>query len=682
MRRPLCVFCVGTLGVELVCAFLPQAGLLLPFAAFFVPALLWLLFGKNSRGYGICLLLGALAGLALTVNTRQKLDRIQNTYAGQEVTLTAEVEQVSESYYPGVVHAVLRVEAAGGADAAFRVECVCMPKCAAGERVRARFALDIPAQAQQLSAYADGIALSAEYLSGMEHLGQSESFQAKTARLQKRLSASLRKGMAQGPAGVLAAMVLGDRTHLAKDLRNAYRAAGLSHVLVVSGMHVSILCGSVFAKYLPEKKKRERSYASRRRQALFSAGMALLLAGVTGLTPSVLRAATAVWVSALGVWLYGPPDALTSLGMAGVWMTLGNSYAVCDIGFELSFAAVLGTLAGAELTRKSRRFPVLRNGVWETLCVSACASAATFPVLVLRGLSASLYALVSSVAVLWLVEPILLLGLTTALLGCWPALAPLHRVCSMCAAALAELLNRWALWVSGWPGAQLWFDTAYAALACLLLLALGWLAYRWHVRLRVALPCLVLAAALAIGAGNALSQNIVRVELAGSRNAPAVVITQGESAVVLFRGGSSTQQAVETLLTRRGVREIEVLLDLRLNPQTPCTLEAKECMAADEMPRYTTRRARSGPAEVELLRTQNGCIVRITAAGRQFVTLSGSVQLAKPIRTEWLLASPARPDAVQYQNCLTLSNAYRWMEGDVETAFCLALRPGGGVQLS
>lgn len=101
-------------------------------------------------------------------------------------------------------------------------------------------------------------------------------------------------------------------------------------------------------------------------------------------------------------------------------MTLGNSYAVCDIGFELSFAAVLGTLAGAELARKSRRFPLLRNSVWETLCVSACASAATFPVLVLRGLSASLYALVSSVAVLWLVEPVLQLGLATALLGCWP----------------------------------------------------------------------------------------------------------------------------------------------------------------------------------------------------------------------------------------------------------------------
>ena len=113
------------------------------------------------------------------------------------MTLTAEVEEVSASYYPGVVHAVLRVEPTGGEKTAFRVECVCMPKCTAGERVQARFALEVPARTQQLSSYADGIALSGEYLSGMKHLGPSESFRAKTARLQKRLSAALRKGMAQ-----------------------------------------------------------------------------------------------------------------------------------------------------------------------------------------------------------------------------------------------------------------------------------------------------------------------------------------------------------------------------------------------------------------------------------------------------------------------------------------------------
>lgn len=681
MRRPLCVFCVGTLGVELVCAFLPQTGLLLPFAAFFVPALLWLLFGKNSRGYGVCLLLGALAGLLLTAHTRQKLDRVHTAYADREVTLTAEVEEVSASYYPGVVHAVLRVEPTGGEKIVFRVECVCMPKCTAGERVQARFALEVPARTQQLSSYADGIALSGEYLSGMKHLGPSESFRAKTARFQKRLSAALRKGMAQGPAGVLAAMVLGDRTHLPKDLRSAYRAAGLSHVLVVSGMHVSILCGDVLGRLLPNRKKRLRGYTGRRIRALFSAVLALLLVGVTGFTPSVLRAAGAVWLSALGVWVYGPPDALTSLGVAGVLMTVGNSYAVCDVGFQLSFAAVVGTLAGGAVVRRSqevwekqrakKKRPRLRfwkrkalglaGSLWETVCISACASMATFPVLVLRGMSTSLYALVSGAAVLWLVEPILLTGLGAALLGLVPALAPAQRVCSCCAELLAEVLDRWALWVSGWPGAQIWFDTAYAAVVCLLLAGLCWLAFHNRVRLRVALPALLLTAGLAVFTGNALSRDVVRVELVGSRNAPAVVISRNESAVILFRGGDVTRSAVETTLERRNIRTVECLIDLRLRPRSAQRMGAEQRIAVDRMALYATRRVRCGPAEVEVLRTRNGCVARIQAAGQTFVTLSGSAALAAPVQADYLLASPALPDCVKYDAILSLSSDYRWM---------------------
>ncbi len=98
----------------------------------------------------------------------------------------------------------------------------------------------------------------------------------------------------------------------------------------------------------------ERSRAYRRARSLLRAGTALLLVGITGATPSVLRAAVAVWVSSLGVWVGGPADTLTSLGAAGVLMCLGNGYAVYDVGFELSFAAVMGTLAGAECAGRGR----------------------------------------------------------------------------------------------------------------------------------------------------------------------------------------------------------------------------------------------------------------------------------------------------------------------------------------
>ena len=702
MRRPLCAFCLSALGVLALCSFLPQMGLLLPSAAIFVVfcLLVWWK-GGAARGYAVCLLLGAVLGVGIMEMTGARLAKIQDAYAGKEVTLTAGVESTGRAYTAGRVSAVLMVETVDGETVRFRVECASLPKCEAGGCIRGRFALDVPDATQRLDDYADGIVLSAEYLSGMLRLGQSESFRARTARLQAALSRALRKGMAENTGGVLAAMVVGDRSHLTSILRSVYRGAGLSHVLVVSGLHVTIFCGLLDA--LPHKE-RERSRAYRRARSLLRAGTALLLVGITGATPSVLRAAVAVWVSSLGVWVGGPADTLTSLGAAGVLMCLGNGYAVYDVGFELSFAAVMGTLAGAECAgrgreryydrkkkRKSRRekpsravllFRRFAGGVWDSLCVSLCASAATFPVLVLRGMSTTVWAVASGVAVLWLVGPMLSFGLGAALLGLaadgLPLFEIIRRPAAFCAEGLAWLMNEWAFRVSVLPGASLWFDGTYAALVCLALILLCVMAMRRHIRLRVALPTVILLATLAIGLETALNWNVVNIELVGTRAAPAVVITQREKAVVLFRGSSITQRAVENQLEKRGVRTVELLVDLRMQPKEPCRIEAQKRINAAALAENTTRRASYGEVDLELFRTRQGCILRMRVGGQRFITLSGTVRPAKPIRAEWLLASSARPDNIRYTDCLTLSSKYRWMEEDAEPVSRLRLRFEGG----
>ena len=702
MRRPLCAFCLSALGVLALCSFLPQMGLLLPSAAIFVVfcLLVWWK-GGAARGYAVCLLLGAVLGVGIMEMTGARLAKIQDAYAGRDVTLTAEVESTGRAYTAGRVSAVLMVEKVDGEAVHFRVECASLPKCEAGGRIRGRFSLDVPDATQRLDDYADGIVLSAEYLSGMLRLGQSESFRARTARLQAALSRALRKGMAENTGGVLAAMVVGDRSHLTSTLRSAYRGAGLSHVLVVSGLHVTIFCGLLDA--LPHKE-RERSRAYRRARSLLRAGTALLLVGITGATPSVLRAAVAVWVSSLGVWVGGPADTLTSLGAAGVLMCLGNGYAVYDVGFELSFAAVMGTLAGAECAgrgweryydrkkkRKGRRekpsravllFRHFAGGVWDSLCVSLCASAATFPVLVLRGMSTTVWAVASGVAVLWLMGPMLSFGLGAALLGLaaegLPLFEIIRRPVAFCAEGLAWLMNEWAFRVSVLPGASLWFDGTYAALVCLALILLCVMAMRRHIRLRVVLPTVILLAALAIGLETALSRNVVNIELVGTRAAPAVVITQREKAVVLFRGSSITQQAVENQLEKRGVKTVELLVDLRMQPEMRCTLQVEKRINAAALAENTTRRVSCGEVDLELFRTRQGCILRMRVGGQRFITLSGTVRPAKPIRAEWLLASMARPDNIRYTDCLTLSSKYRWMEEDAEPVSRLRLRLKGG----
>ena len=138
--------------------FLPQTEL---FCArlrhFFVAVCLLLCIPDRTRKALLCLLLGAAAGLAAARHTNARLEQTLEKYAGQTVALTAEVESVSVSYYPGIVDAVLRVERVNGRAAEFRVECDTLPVCEAGERVEGRFALEAPEPADRTTLFADAL---------------------------------------------------------------------------------------------------------------------------------------------------------------------------------------------------------------------------------------------------------------------------------------------------------------------------------------------------------------------------------------------------------------------------------------------------------------------------------------------------------------------------------------------
>lgn len=697
------MLCAGLLGAQIAAIFLPQT-VFWPFAAFFVCLSLAAgIFCRPVRGGAIVLLAGSMAGLALLVHTQNELKKLDQRYAGRQVRLSACVEQIEPAYGYGRVSAHLRVEQAGDETVDFRCQCDDLPACSVGDIIRAEFWLETPARTDQLDYYADGLCFSAEYESGFVITGQDDSFRTRAYQWQQALSEAVRRFLDEDTGGVLAAMVVGDRSHLSSELNASYRAAGLSHVLVVSGMHATILCGGLFAGRASAARPRKLWHS--RLRSVASAGMALLLVGITGFTPSVLRAGVSIWISALGVWLFAPADALTSLAIAGLWITLPNSYAVCDVGFELSFAAVLGTLAGAEVTRRGRaawqKRQALRKNrsnpslfrkwrgriagvVWESACISACASAATFPVLVLRGMSTSLYALVSSVAVLWMVQPILLLGIGAALTGLLPLLRPVQMAFSFGAGLLVWLMSGWARYVESWPGAQIYFETGYAAVLCLILIGLCLLAYRWRVRLRVALPVILLVVSVGIAVGNALERDVIKVTLVGSSTAPSVVLTQNGQAVVLYRGGSNGEAAVENRLARDGVEQIALVVDLRLTPETPCTLEAEKYLSVTEMTDYRTAKYRCGKVGVEVFRTHSGCGVRLMAGGRSLVTVSGKFELARPVHADVLLASASAPDAFTWDEVLTLREIYSWMPEDEEIWLnqTLSLRSGGAWRLS
>lgn len=135
---------------------------------------------------------------------------------------------------------------------------------------------------------------------------------------------------------VLAAMALGDKSALTRELRDTYSVSGASHVLALSGLHLSI----VYLLLTQLTLRRWRYCLTQGVIVLCIWAFALL----TGLSTSIVRAATMLTVYSLfslGGRRHAP---LGTLSFTAMLMLLTDSRLLFDVGFQLSFMAMLGIL--------------------------------------------------------------------------------------------------------------------------------------------------------------------------------------------------------------------------------------------------------------------------------------------------------------------------------------------------
>ena len=128
------------------------------------------------------------------------------------------------------------------------------------------------------------------------------------------------------------ALVTGDTSGLPYALQTAMSDAGISHIVAVSGMHVTLLLGVV------------RLLCLRRRRLTAGVGITVMVffAAMLGFRPSVTRAVVMNAVLLLAPLLGRENDGPTSLCFALLLLLLPNPRAIANVGLQLSFAAVAG----------------------------------------------------------------------------------------------------------------------------------------------------------------------------------------------------------------------------------------------------------------------------------------------------------------------------------------------------
>jgi competence protein ComEC len=175
-------------------------------------------------------------------------------------------------------------------------------------------------------------------------LGQGEgtAFYRWLHGARRRFADSLARVVPEPQASVGQALLLGMRKDLPEELVEKFRATGTSHLLAISGLHVSVLLGLGLAA---------SAWAfGRRRQLYLIAPLALmwLYALIAGMSPSVARAAImgSVYLAALA--LGRPRSVLPALGLAAAVMVAVEPDILWSVSFQLSFTAMAGIAIMAE----------------------------------------------------------------------------------------------------------------------------------------------------------------------------------------------------------------------------------------------------------------------------------------------------------------------------------------------
>ena len=197
--------------------------------------------------------------------------------------------------------------------------------------------------------------------------------------LQRHFSDS---GISGRNLAVLSALALGERSGLDAQTRRSFAAAGAMHVLAVSGLHTGVVWGALMwlltgFGLLPVL------YGQHRRKvfnALMTIVMLWLYAFLTGLSPSVVRAALMLSLFSVAPLVDREADSYNII-CASAFLTLAVSpLSLFSVSFQLSYAAVLGIVF---FTPRLQKLLPLRNRllrrVWQLLCMSVAAQLATLP---------------------------------------------------------------------------------------------------------------------------------------------------------------------------------------------------------------------------------------------------------------------------------------------------------------
>lgn len=241
-------------------------------------------------------------------------------------------------------------------------------------------------------------------------------------------------GLPEPEAGLADALLLGYRRTVERFDLQMFSRVGLSHMIAISGSHITILSALITSFFV--------SLGISRRRSLIMVFLFLILyPALTGLSASAVRSAIMGALVFLGFYYQRSSSLINALALAAAVMLIFNPRLLrADIGFQLSFLALLGIIylypCGEKISRRwltkirlSFRIRRFFQGLFDIINLTLVSQIITLPILLINFKQFSVIAPLANLLVLWTFPPLLaslIIGLLISgflpFLGAWPFL--------------------------------------------------------------------------------------------------------------------------------------------------------------------------------------------------------------------------------------------------------------------
>lgn len=215
-------------------------------------------------------------------------------------------------------------------------------------------------------------------------------------QIQKKIKAIIKEKLPSETGDLLLAILLGDKKDLSEQIQINFKNSNLSHMLAVSGAHVSyIIVGLTYIT--------QNLIMGKRKGRVFCIFFLIIFMAITNFTPSVTRACIMAILTLVSKILYKKADIYTNISISALIILLYNPYSLLDLGFQLSFGGTIGIVIFMRFIKKKQEEPKLLNYIKQMALVSIYANIIIIPIIMNNFNTVSLTFLVSNI----LASPIL-----------------------------------------------------------------------------------------------------------------------------------------------------------------------------------------------------------------------------------------------------------------------------------